>query len=150
MDFIRAESTITVTLYWHTKKLVLSVGRFSEMQENALYDARRISSNCPVGSSFRFYWLSFHTSHLLSRQNCLSLSQILQPLVFGPALNLSCSCLRLPQWSPNWFIYFFFSLFSNLTSATNPFNKNLTAISSISNRLPPTPQFRKKPKPQHA
>lgn len=43
-----------VTLYWHTKKLVLSEERFSEMQENALYDTR-ISPNRPVGSPFRFY-----------------------------------------------------------------------------------------------
>lgn len=80
---------MAVTLYRH-KKLVLSEDRFSEMQEN-VHDAR-ISLNCPVGSSFRFYWLSFHTSHLLSRQNCVHLP--LDFVAFGLALNQD---LFMPQ-----------------------------------------------------
>lgn len=71
------------------------------LKENVFYDAR-ISPNCPVGLSFRFYWLSFHTSHLPLdfAASCLWTSS--QPKI--------CSCLRLLQCSPNWLVYFFFSL----------------------------------------
>lgn len=95
----------------HTKKLLLSGERFSEVQENVLYDAR-ISPNCPVGSSSRFYRLSFHTSHLLSRQHCACLLLgLAASCLWTSSQPEICSCLRPLQWSPNWIIYFFFCVF---------------------------------------
>lgn len=69
----------------HTKKLVLSGERFSEVQENVLYDAR-ISPNYPVGSSSRFYLSAFLPNIPTPLQAILCLS---------PAR--SCSLLPLDQ-----------------------------------------------------
>lgn len=81
----------------------------------------------------------------LQEKLCLSLPQILQPLVFGPALNLRFVHASDYHSGLLTGLSISSSLFSNFTSATNPFNKNLTAISSISSRLPQPPSSERNP-----
>lgn len=78
---------------------------------NVLHETR-ISPNSPIGSSSRFYLLSFHFSHLLLRQNSASIPISIDFVAscLWTRLNLICSCFTLIQLSSNWLIHFSFSL----------------------------------------
>lgn len=132
----------------HDSYTVLAHQEVGSLRREVLWNARECSSwykdlsklPCRLVLQILLAFLPYIPSPLQAKL-CLSLPQILQPLVFGPALNLRFVHASDYHSGLLTGLSISSSLFSNLTSVTNPFNKNLTAISSISSRLPQPPKL---------